>query len=110
MEDLRLFMEAWRRIEACERCGSRAIRIRRLLLDFPRAQGPLYPLWEIRRGDQTAEDELRRGKQLLAYTEGFLKVTVECPQCGYLEREFTGLDGPFPSTLPWPHLASPIVL
>jgi hypothetical protein len=109
LEDLRLLVEAWRRVGSCERCGSQTIRIRRVLLDFPRAQGPLYPVWEMRRNDMNPEGESRRVRQLRVYTEGVLRATVECPQCGYLEREFTGLQWAAPATARWPHLASPIV-
>jgi hypothetical protein len=60
-------------------------------MDFPRTTSPLYPLWEIRQGDRTPEGEQRRARQLEIFTKGLMRVTLECPQCGYLEREMPGL-------------------
>jgi len=108
--DLRVFLEAWKRVPACERCGSQGIRIRKILVDFPRARGPLYPLWEIRRDDRSVESEKRRRRQLQAYTEGVLGVTLECPQCGYLEREFPGVDLSREADTPWPLSPPPFAL
>ncbi len=88
--ELRAFLEAWRRVGACPRCASRAIRVRRLLMDFPRAQGPLFPVWEITRQDMSPERIMWRERQLRVFTEGLLRVTVECPQCGYMDLEFPG--------------------
>jgi len=89
--ELRIFREAWRWVSVCLRCGSSEIRIRRILLDFPKVSGPVYPLWEMDKKDRTPGAELRRWRQLQIYTQGFMRVTLECPQCGYLERELPGV-------------------
>lgn len=89
--DLRIFREAWRWISVCLRCGSSDVRVRRILLDFPKVTGPVYPLWEIGQKDRNPGAELRRWRQLQIYTQGFMRVTLECPQCGYLERELPGV-------------------
>ncbi len=89
--DLRIFAQAWRWISVCLRCGSPDIRVRRILLDFPKVTGPVYPLWEMDKKDRTPGAELRRWRQLHIYTQGFMRVTLECPQCGYLERELPGV-------------------
>ena len=94
--ELRAFVEAWRRVGSCQRCGSKAIRIRRLLLDFPRARGPLLPLWELSKTDMLPERALLRERQLRVFTQGLLCVTLECPQCGYMEREFPGFGADLP--------------
>lgn len=90
--EIRVFLKAWRLVESCERCGSRSIRIRRLLLDFPKAHAPLYPLWELRREDLGPEKARLRERQVRIFTQGLLSVTLECPQCGYMEREFEGVE------------------
>ncbi len=89
--DLRIFREAWRWISVCLRCGSTDVRVRRILLDFPKVTGPVYPLWETGKTDRNPGAELRRWRQLQIYTQGFMRVTLECPQCGYLERELPGV-------------------
>jgi hypothetical protein len=40
--------------------------------------------------EREPDAEARRQRQLEIYERGLLKVTIECPQCGYLEREFVG--------------------
>jgi hypothetical protein len=90
LADLRLFGEVWKRIFMCERCGSRGIRLRKIWAEFPRSSGPIYPLWASGRWDAAPEAEAHRRQQLLAYTQGLVRVILECPQCGYLERELPG--------------------
>lgn len=89
--DLRIFREAWRWITVCLRCGCSDVRVRRIQLDFAKAMGPVYPLWEIGQKERTPGAELRRWRQLQIYTQGFMRVTLECPHCGYLERELPGV-------------------
>ncbi|MEJ5376541.1 MAG: hypothetical protein WHX93_08175 [bacterium] len=91
-KELVAFLEAWRRVGACPRCGSRAIRVRRLVMDFPRAKGPLYPLWDLTREDMKPERMLLRDRQLRLFTEGLMRATVECAQCGYMDLEYPGLE------------------
>jgi transposase-like protein len=90
--DLQIFRGVRQRIEACTRCRSKQIRIRKIRVDFPKASPPLYPLWEVFDTDRTADVEKQRGRQLEIYTQGLLKVTLECPQCGYMDLEFPGFD------------------
>jgi hypothetical protein len=74
----------------CERCGAERIRIRKITLDFPKSQGPVYPLWEVSPEDRSREADHHRQRQLEAYTRGFMRITVECPHCGFMQREFPG--------------------
>lgn len=90
--ELGILLRAWKLVGGCHRCGSKSIRMRRLSLDLPRATGPVYPLWELRREDVEPHRSRLRERQLRIFTQGLLKVTFECPQCGYLEREFQGTD------------------
>lgn len=90
--ELRAFLEAWRKVGACPRCCSKAIRVRRLIMDFPRAKAPIFPLWELTRQDMEPERIMLRERQLRVFTEGLLRVTVECPQCGYMDLEYPGLE------------------
>lgn len=90
--ELGAFLEAWRRVGACPRCGSKSIRLRRLLMDFPKAQAPIFPIWELTKEDMKPERIMLRERQLRAFTEGLMRVTVECPQCGYMDLEFPGLE------------------
>jgi|Deesub1362B_J571_1020462.scaffolds.fasta_scaffold09157_2 hypothetical protein len=94
--ELRIFLGLWSQNPPCERCGSPHLRIRKIALDFPKMPGPLYPLWEIFRNDRTEEGEARRMRQLRAYTQGLIRAVVECPQCGYLEREWPDVLQLFP--------------
>jgi hypothetical protein len=110
--DMRVFLAVWKRLCQCERCGSKGIRVRKILVDLPRTRGPLYPLWEIGPEDRSAEAELRRTRQLEIYTRGAVRATLECPECGYLEREFPAADldlvrGPF--TLPLPVIPGAVI-
>lgn len=91
VSELGAYIEAWNRLQCCKRCGCRQVRIRRLSLEFPRARGPVVALWELTKGE-IGRDEKVRQRQLRAFTEGLLSVTVECPQCGYQEMEYPGLD------------------
>lgn len=90
--DLALFLEAWRLVSRCSRCGSRRIRIRKVSWEFPRALGPILPLWESTHKESPYHVESDRQRQLEIYTHGMLKASVECPQCGYSVREFLGRD------------------
>lgn len=84
------YIEAWNRIGCCRRCGSKKLRIRRISMEFPRARRPVFPLWEHTKGELVGREKMRR-RQLRAFTEGLLVVTMECPQCGYQEMEYPGL-------------------
>ena len=90
--ELQIFEDACNKIRHCLRCGSKAVRIHRIILDFPKAGTPIYPVWETQRRDYTPEEEERRLRQLRIYSKGLMSVTIECPQCGYLTREFPGVD------------------
>ena len=90
--ELHIFQDACDRVQYCLRCGSKAIRIHRIILDFPKAGTPIYPVWETSRRDYTPEEEDRRLRQIRIYSKGLMSVTIECPQCGYLTREFPGVD------------------
>lgn len=92
--ELTAFLEAWRKVGACPRCGSKAIRVRRLIMDFPKAKSPVFPIWELTRQDMRPERIMLRERQLRVFTQGLLRVTVECPQCGYMDLEYPGLELP----------------
>lgn len=88
--DIQIFLWAWGKIEVCPRCSSRKIRLRRIFLDFPKTRGPVVPLWNMAKEDLRLETMLIRERQLRAFTRGIMRVTFECPQCGFMEMEFLG--------------------